>query len=167
MSEDRTISTEGNSQIVQAQAQSYGAISENMAESLIKASPWIRFLAIISFINTGFFLLAGIGILVALPFLKNFFYGMGEVLIVYVPLGIMYIILAIVLFFPAFFTWNFGANLKNWQESNKGEDLENAFKYNATLWKFNGILTIVMLSVMVLGILIGIVGGIAAMSAFI
>jgi hypothetical protein len=53
----------------------------------------------------------------------------------------------VLMFFPALFTYRFGAKIRNYMETNSAPELESAFKSNKFLWKFNGILTIIALAI--------------------
>jgi hypothetical protein len=74
--------------------------------------------------------------------------------LIYIPVGLL-------LFFPSHFTFKFGQKLRNYQYSHLSEDLETAFKFNKSLWKFNGILYIIYLAsipaLIVIAVVIGIV----------
>jgi hypothetical protein len=73
-------------------------------------------------------------------------------------LGLLYVALGVVMFFPARFTYFFGAKLRNYELNNSERELEEALKNNKSLWKFYGILCIVYLVL----IPVAIIGGIIA-----
>ena len=135
-------------------------LTETMVKYLKETAPWLRFLGILSFIGCGFMLLAGVGFMIAMPFLaglNNLYSGlMGS------SMGVIYIILGIIMFVPARFTYNFGAKIRSYLQSNNEQDLEMAFKNNKSLWKFNGILCIIYLAIIPVGIIVAIISVIGA-----
>jgi hypothetical protein len=78
-------------------------------------------------------------------------------------MGLIYIACGMLLFLPCRFIYNFGKRIHNYQVANSEEDLEIAFKFNKSLWKFIGILCIVSLALIPLSIVLAVVGGVAAM----
>jgi hypothetical protein len=75
--------------------------------------------------------------------------------LIYFPLGVL-------MFFPSHFTYNFGKRIRNYKFSNSNEELELAFKNNKSLWKFYGILYIVILSFIPVTIVISIIVAVVA-----
>jgi hypothetical protein len=132
-------------------------LSETLLRYLKEASPWLRFVGIMGIIGSGFVVLAGIIAVIAALAATEFLEGIPTVLIslVYLPAGAL-------LFFPSFFTYNFGAKIRSYLINNLEEDLELAFKNNKSLWKFNGILYIIYLSFIPVSIVIMIIVGLAA-----
>lgn len=129
-----------------------GRLTEAMILYLKGASPWLRFLGIFSFITTGAMVLGGVLITVA-GFLGSGFLAemltsedMGIAGGVITVMGIFVIIIGVICFFPARFTYNFGKKIKNFLQNNSPEELELAFKNNKSLWKFIGIVTIIYLA---------------------
>lgn len=136
------------------------AFTETMLRYLNEASPWLRFVGIVGFIGCGFTILMGIIFALTGAFTASI---LGSDLglfptwiftVIYVPIGIL-------LFFPAYFTYSFGKKIRNFNFSNSTEDLEQAFKNNKSLWKFNGILYIISLASVPAFIVIGIIVGVA------
>ena len=141
---------------------SHAGLTETMLRYLKEASPWLRFIGVLSFIGSGLMVLGGIIFMIVMFANSNFaddFGGAftGLVGLIYVPVGVLY-------FFPALFTYNFGAKIRNYQFTNSEEDLEMAFKNNKSLWKFNGILAIISLAFIPLSIILVVIGGVAAVA---
>jgi hypothetical protein len=150
------------SPIVPETSQSSGvAMSENMLRYLKEASPWIRFVAILGFIGCGFIVLFGLIFAITGSLLFSSLGGDFDDFPAWV-FAITFIPMGVLLFFPAYFTYNFGNKIRNYQFTNSTEDLELAFKNNKSLWKFYGILCIINLAFIPVNIIIAIVGGIAA-----
>jgi hypothetical protein len=128
---------------------SQGGLTETMIAHLRGASPWLRFIGILSFIGCGLMAAAGVLFTVA-PSLAvmniagwvNEIKGWAGVF-----MGVLYIGLSVLMFFPARFMYGFGIKIRNYLRSGADQDLEEAFKNNKSLWKFNGILAIIYLAV--------------------
>jgi hypothetical protein len=133
-------------------------LTEKMLRYLKEASPWLRFIGIVGMIGCGLMAVAGLitAIVMAVSFGESDQSSVWVItLLVYIPVGIL-------MFFPALYTYNFGAKIRKYLFSNLDEDLESAFKNNKSLWKFIGILSIINLSLIPLTIIIAIIGGIVA-----
>jgi hypothetical protein len=140
------------------------ALTDAMLRYLKEASPWLRFIGVLGFIGCGFTLLGGIIFSfigsAAASWLSSF--SMDAVRnIPSLLIGIIYIGYGALLFFPAFFTYRFGVQIRNYFSGNSEEALELAFKNNKALWKFKGILSIIGLSSIPVFIIIGIIAGLA------
>ncbi len=131
-------------------------LTETMVRYLKEASPWLRFIGILGFIGCSFMFLGGIIMMFAMPMMaasaENFLAGFFSS-----SIGIVYIILGVVMFLPARFTYNFGTKIRSYLQSNNEQDLELALKNNKSLWKFYGILCIVYLALIPVGIVVGII----------
>jgi hypothetical protein len=130
-----------------------------MVRYLKEAAPWLRFIGILSFIGCGFMVLGGTLFLIAAFVSPDFAGGLGW-------LGggigsVAYIGSGALMFFPARFTYTFGTKIRGYLRSGAEEDLEQAFKNNKSLWKFNGILYIIGLAlvpVVIVGAVIAVIG---------
>jgi len=136
-------------------------MTETIFKHLYEASPWLRFIGIMGYIGSGITVLFGIIFVFSTAFTSSF---LGDELgdfpswilfLIYLPLGVLF-------FFPAHFTYNFGKKLRNYRFSSSIEDLELAFKNNKSLWKFNGIITIIYLALIPLFIVGSIIVGVVA-----
>ena len=132
-----------------------GNLTETMIKYLREASPWLRFIGILSYILCGFTVLGGVSMMIAMPLLA----GLDDLPtgLMASSMGIIYILIGVVLFFPAYFTYTFGAKIRSYLQSNRDYDLEVAFKNNKSLWKFYGILYIINLAIAPVGIIVAII----------
>ena len=141
-------------------AVSNSGLTEHMLRYLKEASPWIRFIGILLFIGCGITTLIGVGFLAAIPFLigaTDIYSGiLGS------SVGIIYVIVGVVSFFPARFTYNFGVKIRSFLQSSNEYDLELAFKNNKSLWKFCGILCIVYIAIIPVAIFVAILSAIGS-----
>jgi hypothetical protein len=136
-----------------------GMLTENMLFYLRGASPWLRFIGVLSYIGSGLMVAAGLVMMVVLPAVNetgiSWLGGWGRALEGLI--GLIYIIAGVIIFFPARFTYNFGAKIRTYLQNNAEQELELAFKNNKSLWKFYGILMIVYLSIIPIALVIGII----------
>jgi hypothetical protein len=123
-------------------------LNDNILFHLKSASPWLRFLGIVCYIVCGLLAAGGLIMLIAAPLMDSLDIG-GEVGLL---AGIVYLALAVLIFFPARFMYSFGARLRNYFLSDSEKELELAFKYNKSLWKFYGIILIIVLALIPVGI---------------
>ena len=149
-------------------------LSDTMLRYLREASPWLRFLGILGFIGSGFMALFSLVFLAfsgAMSRLWDYIPGMYE----YgsslgssygVLMGILYIGMALLYFFPALFTFNFGFKLSGYFQSGSVQELETAFANNKSLWKFKGILAIISLATIPVAIIIFIIAAVAVAANF-
>jgi len=120
------------------------SLSVKMLQYLFEASPWMRFIGILGYIGSALSCLGGI-IFTIIMLSNSDLTGEFDVFpswifpLVYIPVGLL-------LFFPSHFTFKSGQKIRNYQHSHLCEELETAFKYNKSLWKFNGILYIIYLA---------------------
>jgi hypothetical protein len=117
--------------------------------SLHEIRKWALFLSIIGFIGIGLFLLVGI----LLPVIFSLT-GAPLGTFVGIMIGLLYIVLAVVYFFPVLFLYKFTAHAKTAIPSLNPNDLALAFKYLKSHYKYIGILTIVLISMYILAIII-------------
>jgi hypothetical protein len=134
-------------------------LSETSLQYLAESSPWLRFMGIIGFIGSGICCLVGIISTITsiaasslISELANFPVWIFS--FIQIPLGV-------VLFFPAYFLFNFGKRIRTYQYTHSNEDLESGFKYNKSYWKFMGILNIICLALIPVALVITMVAGVA------
>ena len=146
-----------------------GTLTNAMAKYLSDASPWLRFIGIIGFIGSGLAALAGLICIAVMPFAISIFdeartffsdfIGPFSMMVIY---GSYLIGAGVLMFFPALFTYRFGAKIRSYIQTNAEIELELAFKNNWSLWKFQGILTIIGLAIIPVAIVIAVIVAVAA-----
>lgn len=127
---------------------------------LRESARWSKFLAIVGFIFIGLIVILAIfvgAIFSSLPDTGNF------------PLGAMkgfltaiYLIMAVIYFFPVYYLYKYANDTKEAIDSNDNELLAKGLESLKSHHKFFGIMTIVALSFYALGILFSIIAGIAS-----
>jgi hypothetical protein len=143
-------------------------LSGTMIASLEKTSPWVRYLAILGFIGSGFTVIMGVIFLLGGgAFLTQAFSDSDNVALAAAAgasaaIGVIYIGMGLLSFLPSFFLYSYGAKLRNYSLTLNNDELEGAFRYNRSFWKFCGILSIIFISLTVLAFPILIIIAIAA-----
>ena len=131
---------------------------------LSEVAKWGKFLAIIGFIFCGLMVIAALfaGTLMA-SMMSGF--GSGEATSTAIGGGFItfiYLIFALIYFFPCLYLFNFAAKMQVALRNNQQELLNIAFRNLKSCFKFMGILMIIMLSFWALAIIGAIAAGIAA-----
>jgi hypothetical protein len=144
-----------------------GAVTETMRAYLKSMSGWMRFMGITGFISCGFSVIGGV-FMVFLPaiFLQlhdfetadfsdfsNIFGALG---------GFAYIVVAVILFFPAFFLYKAGSRIRDYIRTGADSDLEDALRNNKAFWKFMGLSTIITIAAIPVLIVAGVVIAVSA-----
>ena len=134
----------------------------NIAKDYLReTAKWANFLAIMGFIGIGFMVLAALfagALFSALPSdggVANVMSG-GAITIIYLILALLY-------FFPVYYLYKFATNMKAALSRNNEDVLTEAFLNLKSHYKFMGIFTIVILSIYALFFLFALIGGLAAM----
>jgi hypothetical protein len=121
-------------------------LTENSLIFMTEVVKWAKFLAICSFVGLGIMVLFGLGMIILQ------FQGLGNA-IQAVVMGIFYILMAALYFFPALYLYRFatacGEAIKKLNDDIFEEGIENL----KSLFRFTGILTIIILSLYAIGIL--------------
>lgn len=114
---------------------------------------WTMFIAIIGFV--------GIGFLVVMAFSVGTIMEMSQQDMPFpsYTFTIIYLLLAVLYFFPVLYLYRFSVNTKKAIEDSSSAGLIEAFANLKAHYKFIGILLIVMLTFYVLAFIIGIIGG--------
>jgi hypothetical protein len=132
---------------------------------LKEASPWLSFMGILGFVGAGFMAFVGLIMMIVMPFIPKADLGssswasglIGGIGILYIAIGVLY-------FFPARFMYSFGAKLRDFGQSGADTDLELALRNNKSYWKFQGIMMIVLLALIPVAIIVSIVIGVASIA---
>ncbi len=126
------------------------------AAHLSDTAKWGKFLAIIGFIFCGLLVIGGIAFSVlvssASGYYGNIFSRMGP------AIGVIYILIALVYFFPCLFLLRFSVKMKAALLTNDQETMNEAFSQHRRMYKFVGILTIIFLALYALGLIFGVLG---------
>jgi len=126
---------------------------------LSEARKWAKFIAIISFIGIGILVISGIVMGLVMDTLTS---AAGQA-----PLPfsgsifmILYLIVAVIYFFPVYYLFRFSEAMGNALASGSEDVLTSAFQYLKSHYKYIGILIIVSMAFMVLIIIGAVLAGI-------
>lgn len=135
-------------------------LNELAIDSLKTSAKWSTFLAIIGFIGIAFLLLAALFAGTALSAMSNNpelhelqemqgmhnMHGMNPFESILRFLPVLYVILAIIYFFPVYYLFKYASGMKKALNFRKSEMVAEALTYLKSHHKFLGIMTIVVIS---------------------
>jgi len=122
-----------------------------------EAGRWARFLAIIGFVGSGIMVLVG---LFLGSFMSSAFSSMGggASMLGGGFFAFLYVVIALLIFFPSLYLYHFGSKMRTALRSNDQELLVNSFKNLKSYLKFYGIMAIICLGLYALALVAAIVG---------
>jgi hypothetical protein len=118
-------------------------INSEMKTYLAETARWGKFLAIMGYIGVGFLVLAGIIVMIVLSVAD----GITDVNFPVGIFGIIYIALAVVYYFPVHYLHRFSSSMKQGMTADNEQHVLRGFENLKSLFRFLGILTIVVLSI--------------------
>lgn len=134
----------------------------NFAKEFLKESAkWSKFLAILGFVGIGFMMLSAIFI----GALSSSFPQNGVMPFSSPLLSVIYLIFAVIYFFPVFYLYKYAEHTKKAIDSNDSEVLQKGFEKLKSHHKFIGIMALIILSLYALGLLLALFGGIMVANA--
>jgi len=136
-------------------------IDHQSSAYLNETAKWTKFLSIVGFVFCGIILLVAIfmGSLIGSAFSRygaTGASGFGGIF------SFVYIVIALLYFFPCLYLFNFSNKMKTALRNNDQEQLNTSFKNLKSCFKFLGIFTIIILGFYLLVLIIGLFAGIAS-----
>lgn len=129
------------------------SITENMLGSMRATKPWTRFLSILGFISVAFTLfMAGSMILGFGPVQQQMQGEQAMSAFMFMVMGGMYILMAILYFFPSLFLFKYASSIGRLLDSGGSEEMETALQHQKSFWRFAGIFSLVFVIIGLLGI---------------
>ena len=135
------------------------SLNDLAIDALRESAKWCLFLAIIGFIGIGFMILAGAFMSVAMSAISSnpaFGGGMNPFDSIKAYVGIMYVVIAALYFFPIYYLYKYATGTKKALESGNSDVLSDALVNLKSHHKFLGIMTIVVISLYIV-VIIGVV----------
>jgi uncharacterized membrane protein len=117
------------------------------------AARWAKFLAVAGFIFCGLFVVVAILFVSILSSLFNSVGASGVAGIGPVPIAFVYVVIAILNFFPCLYLYNFAVRMQVALSGNDQEQLNTSFKNMRAFYRFVGVMMIIALGFFLLGIL--------------
>jgi hypothetical protein len=121
-------------------------LTDNSLIFMTEIVKWAKFLAICSFVGLGMMVLAGVGMII-LQFERQA-NGLSTVI-----MGIFYILMAVIYFFPAVYLYRFATASADAIEKLNEDTLEEGLENLKSFFRFTGILMIIMFSLYAVGII--------------
>jgi hypothetical protein len=132
------------------------SLSSDARYFLNEAARWAKFLAILGFVGAGFLALIGLSTLAMSSAMSSQFSALG---ISPALIGFLYLIIAVVYLFPSLFMYNFANRAQGAVRSNSSSFLTESMGYLRSIFRFYGIVAIVLIAVYLLALLSFIVMG--------
>ena len=108
-----------------------------IVDTMRQTKPWATFLGVLGFIGSGLMVLAGLIIFLAGSSLGNS--GLPATIgLLYIPFGALYVV-------PSLFLYRYGATIGRFMVRGDIDTLGEALVHQKSLWRFMGILTVVIL----------------------
>jgi hypothetical protein len=120
---------------------------------------WAKFLGILGFISCALIVVFAVFVGSIMSYFSRLGGGVG-----YMPPGVgifvsvLYILIAVLYFFPCLYLFNFASKMQVAIRSNDQQQLNDSFRNLKSCFRFIGILTIISLGFCVLGVVLGIIG---------
>jgi hypothetical protein len=118
-------------------------INDEIREYLKETAKWANFLAILGFIGLGLMAIAIIAMLFLNGSRSNNYSNVGGSSFI----AVFYILLAVLYYYPINYLYKFSVDITKGVNSNDQELFTSGFKNLKSLFKFQGILTIVVISI--------------------
>lgn len=139
-------------------------LDESAKDFLKETAKWAYFLSIIGFIGIGLLVLIAIFAGTFFSLMSNTVPGMAAVGGSFgFMFSIIYLIMALLYFFPVYFLNKFASNAKKAFRDNDSEALTNSFQYLKSHYKFIGILTVILLAlygvILIFAVIAGLIAG--------
>lgn len=121
------------------------SLSQESKQHLDETRKWTFFLAIVGFVFIGLMVLISL-------FMGAVFDELGNEVMPFssFAVGLMYIAIGALYFFPIYYLYKFSTNMKNALTSDEDNSLNDAFRYLKSHYKFMGIFTIIIFSIYLL-----------------
>jgi hypothetical protein len=130
--------------------------SHDSLRHLEEARKWAMFIAILGFIGVGIMVLVALFSGSAMAFLGDDFVSPA----LGIGIGILYLLIAVLYFFPVYYLFNFSSKAKKAVKESDSKSLTESMKFLKSHYKFLGIMAIVMLVLYPILIAILVLGGI-------
>ena len=143
----------------------YGIVnfSAHLRDNLYEAARWGKFLAIVGFVFIGLMVLLGLGMGIFMSSMSSqlgpdsgmAMFGSGLMTFFYVLIAVLY-------FFPTLYLFRFSTDAMAAIQSDSQRKMEQSFANLKSLFKFMGILTIILLCFYGISLLFGLIVGASA-----
>ena len=115
------------------------------------AGLWAKFLAIMGFIGVGFMLIAGFVMIIGMSAMS--IYDSNPMGFGFAGLGFIYLIIAVLMFFPAYFMLRYAIKISDAFRTRNVLSLDESSKQLKNYFVFTGVMTIIVLGIYLIAIL--------------
>lgn len=123
-------------------------VTDQMIDYLRSTKMWTKFSSIMGFIVAAFMVLMGIFIMLANNLLPN---QAGAKIPAF--MGIIYILMSIFYIIPSIYLFKYSSALKRYLNNKMESEMESAFAYQKSFWKFIGVACMIGMIFAVVGII--------------
>lgn len=118
------------------------AVDDEIKNYLLETAKWSKFLAIVGYVGMGLLVILGLVFMIGL----SVFSSISQLGFPMGLFGFIYIIIAVIYYFPINYMYKFSVQLTQGIKSNNQQSVNSGFGNLKSLFKFMGIFTIVILS---------------------
>lgn len=133
-------------------------INNNSRNFLKEISKWTFFLSILGFIGITLLIVIGVFSSIVYGEIINTFYGSQIPFNLSLVSTVIYLLFALLYFFPVYYLYSFSRKTKIALQSKNDEDLSDAFEMLKSHFKFIGVFTIIILSLYALIFIFSLIG---------
>jgi len=122
-------------------------LNEQSKAYLLETTRWTKFLAIVGFIGLGFLVIAALVIMTMGSYFSGAIPGLSSIggVLGSIGIGLIYLIIAAFYFYPMYSLFKFSTKMKLGIRTNNQETITEAFRHQKNMYKFMGILMIIVL----------------------
>ena len=128
---------------------------------LSETARWARFLAIVGFIFLGLMIIGGISVALFVGRPLDTYDGSSVFSAFSVGMSFMYIIVAVIWFFPLLFLFRFSSRMQAALHGNDQNALNTSFENLKSCFRYVGVITIIVFALYALAIVFAIIGATA------
>ncbi len=129
-----------------------GGLDEQSKAYLLETTRWTKFLAIMGFIFIGLLIIVALAFLVAGSALSAYS-SSGLALLGATGGSIFFLVIIALYVYPVYALWKFSTNMKSGINMANQEQIIEGFRYQKNMYRFMGILMIIVLAFYLLGII--------------
>ncbi|HRO43425.1 MAG TPA: hypothetical protein PL009_11370 [Flavipsychrobacter sp.] len=133
-------------------------IDEEAKAHLLETSRWTKFIAIIGFVFMGLLILLGLFMGLGLSAFSEFYGSNGLGSTFGVGMMAVYFVIAVLYFFPIFYLYKYSVLIKPAIMGSNQQQFNLALSYQRRMFKFIGILFLIILGLYALMFVVGIIG---------
>jgi amino acid permease len=136
-------------------------LDETAKAHLLETTRWTKFLAIIGFIFTGL-LVVGALLAITMGSMFSSYPGMGGLGSgLGAGIGFIYLILAVIYLYPVYALFKFSSCMKRGINTGSQDMITDAFRYQKNMYRFIGIMMIIVIAIYLLAFIVLIGVGVA------